>query len=332
MRISDLSQPILAAKSDWLVATDWIGFSPRNGTGASREQCRATIARQCNGGYVIEYITKGFGKPNPGFETDETYLAERSAHADVAGRLIAVHKLKPAAMPLREILGDHDFERLQDMWAVGQNRHRWSVAFPIVESFEIDGRPTASEVLGEDAVQRLFAHPSATLRPLNDTERARVGELSISPRAVRHQWISVEEEFLKAALSDLPKRLLADIQRDISGAFEGLAEEDLTKRRRRAAWLAHRFAMERARSSTLHCDDCGFDPAGVIDELAIKPRSLLDVHHKYPLCEGERFSTIEDFELLCPTCHRLEHARLRLGASRHHVSHAADEEGADAGS
>lgn len=325
MKISDLSQAVLAAKSDWLVATDWIGFSPQTGSGASREQCRSTIARQCQGGYVIEYITKGFGRPNPGFETDEAYLAERAAHSAVAGRLVAVHKLKPAAMPLREIVGDEDFNRLQDMWAVGQKRYRWSVAFPIVESFEIEGKPLASDALGEKAVQRLFAHPSATLRPFNDSERDSIGGLLIKPRAVRHQWISIEEEFRKAALSDIPARIVAHIDRELGGAYEGLTEEDLAKRRRRASWLANRFLLQRISAGNLSCDECGLDPSDVIANLAIKPRSLLDVHHKHPLCEGERYSTIEDFELLCPTCHRLEHARLRIGASRHHGAPEPDE-------
>lgn len=320
MKIADLSQPVLAAKSDWLVASDWIGFSPQTGSGASREQCRSTIARQCQGGYVIEYITKGFGTPNPGFENDEAHLAERSAHKLVAGRLVAIHKLRAAAMPLREIVGEDDYNRLQDMWAVGQKRYRWSVAFPIVESFEIAGKPLALDVLGEEAMRRLFAHPSATLRPLNDKERDLIADLEIRPRAVKHQWISIEDDFHKAAISEIPARIIAQIEQDLRGAHEGLTEEEIAKRRRRASWLANRFVLRRVAAGRLNCDDCGLNPSDLTAGLPINPRSLLDVHHKHPLCEGERYSTIEDFELLCPTCHRLEHARLRIRASRHQAT------------
>jgi hypothetical protein len=44
------------------------------------------------------------------------------------------------------------------------------------------------------------------------------------------------------------------------------------------------------------------------------PRSLLDVHYKRPLGEGPRLTRADDFHfaLLCPTCHRIEHARLCL--------------------
>src|SRR5262249_22226234 len=81
--------------------------------------------------------------------------------------------------------------------------------------------------------------------------------------------------------------------------------------RTRAAWKAGEFLRGRIRTSTLHCDDCRFDPAARVDAGVISPRSLLDVHHKRPLEEGVRYTTVSDFSLLCPTCHRIEHARLK---------------------
>lgn len=38
----------------------------------------------------------------------------------------------------------------------------------------------------------------------------------------------------------------------------------------------------------------------------------LDVHHKYPLDDGLRQTTLADFCLLCPNCHRFVHALMRL--------------------
>jgi hypothetical protein len=43
----------------------------------------------------------------------------------------------------------------------------------------------------------------------------------------------------------------------------------------------------------------------------VRPRSLLDVHHRHPLYEGSRVTTFADFALLRPTGHRFEHALLR---------------------
>jgi 5-methylcytosine-specific restriction protein A len=44
--------------------------------------------------------------------------------------------------------------------------------------------------------------------------------------------------------------------------------------------------------------------------------SLLEVHHKNPLDEGVRYTTVLDFALPCPTCHRFTHALLRAKAKQ----------------
>jgi 5-methylcytosine-specific restriction enzyme A len=75
MQIHDLPAPVTAAKADWLPGTHWLGFTPTDGSGTARERCRATINSQMRGGYVIEYVTRKFDDPNPGFESDPRYLA-----------------------------------------------------------------------------------------------------------------------------------------------------------------------------------------------------------------------------------------------------------------
>jgi 5-methylcytosine-specific restriction enzyme A len=312
LKIKDLSLPVTAAKADWLSGTHWIGFTPADSSGAAREQCRATINGQLNGGYVIEYITRHFGDPNPGFESDEQYIKERQAHTQVAGRLIAVHRLRPSARPLVAILGDEEFNRIQDMWASDGKRYRWSVAFPIVESFSIPEPPFASDVLSADAMRRLFAHPSATLRPLNDDERRQIAKLTIEPRPTMNAWIGIADEAAMAEQSQIDPRTQRLIDQDLAAtAMEGLTEEQKVKVRRRAAWIADRFIRERHRDGKLICDDCSYDPIGKITGTTVKPRSLLDVHHKNPLEEGIRYTTVLDFSLLCPTCHRFVHALAR---------------------
>lgn len=317
LAIRDLSLPVRAAKSDWLVAEHWIGFTPQDDTVNARAQCMSTIAAQAAGGYVIEYITQTFGQPNAGFERDPTFLTERDAHRSVAGRFVAVHKLRPTARALREIAGDDEYERIQNMWAAGGKRYRWSVAFPITESYSIHGRPLAGDVLGPAAMKRLFAHPSSTLRPLNDVERAAVAGLPLAPRDSRNGWIGVEDEVGMAERSEIDPATRRAIDADLAAAaMEGVTEERRAKVRLRAAWLADRFVAERRRAGSLRCDECGFDAVAKAAGMGIRARSLLDVHHKAPLDEGVRYTTTADFALLCPTCHRFAHAVLRLDRGR----------------
>ena len=131
-------------------------------------RCQATVAGQFGGGYVLEYITRNFGTPNAGFEADSRYLPERASHGKVAGRLVAVHRLRATARPLRAILGESDFERMQDTWAEDGKRRRWSVAFSIDESYEIPTKPYARKVFPADAMQPAvrasFRDPAAAKR------------------------------------------------------------------------------------------------------------------------------------------------------------------------
>ncbi len=314
MRIKDLAHPITAAKADWLAGTSWLGFTPSDSSGNARERCRAVINSQMGNGYVIEYATLKYGDPNPGFESSPKYIQGQAAHRELAGKLIAVHKLRPSPRPLQEILGEFEYNQLQDMWAEG-NRHRWSVAFPIVETYRIITTPFARDILGAEAMQRLFGHPSATLRPLNDDERARIADLEIEPLRAENAWIGIADEIAMAERSQISSQLQNQIDRDLAlSAMEGMTEEQKRKIRKRAAWLAERYARQRTRESRLLCDDCGFDPQSRTLGTGVKPRSILDVHHKNPLDEGVRVTTLSDFCLLCPNCHRFAHALARSSA------------------
>lgn len=316
LRISDLPAPVVASKSDWLAGDSWLGFTPRSDSGEGRAKCQSTVNRQCHGGYVLEYITEKFEKPNAGFETDPEYLENRSKHSEIAGRLIAVHRLRPSARPLVDIMGNDDFERLQDMWSRGDSRSRWSVAFPIVESFEIIGRPKARDVFGAKNYTRLYGHSSAVLRPIAEEERGQLASLEIAPALSLNAWIGIEDEFLAADSSEIEAQSLSGISGDIAdSALEGMTEERKAKVRRRAAWLADRFVRQRRTQGQMYCDTCGFDPTHRLNPTTLRARSLLDVHHKSPLDEGVRYTTVADFALLCPTCHRLEHLLMRKGAS-----------------
>lgn len=315
MKISDLLQPVRAAKSNWSPSERSIEFTPADGSLNARNKCQSTVIRQADVGYIVEYISHAIEVPNQGCENSPEYLQELREHKQLSDRLVAVHRLRPSARLLRSIIGDVAFERLQDMWAREDRRYRWSVAFLIIENFEIEHKPKAIEVFGIDSYQRIFSHASGLLRPLLSDESTKLMDLDIVPLQTVNAWIVIEDEAEMAERSDIDKRMLRSIGVDLSAsAMEGLTEEQRIKVRRRAAWLAHRFIMKRQKDGKLICDECGFDPLPRIAQTGIKPRSLLDVHHREPLAEGQRYTTLADFALLCPTCHRLEHARMRIMA------------------
>ena len=309
--IADLTDPITTAKVDWLPGTTWMGFTPASDAPNAFAQCQSTINRQIHNGLVIEYITLSFPTPNPGHETDPEYLAEQQAHSTCAGCLVGVHRLRPTARNLRTIIGYQEYEKLQNRWAEDGKRRRWSVAFPIVESYEIPTKPPANAVFSARSMRRLFAHPSATLRLLNDLERSEIANLPLVPRPAVNAWIAIEDEIQIATSSSLPETVIQLINEDLGdSALEGMTEDRWAKVRRRAAWLANRFLFERRTAGRLHCDKCAFDPADRLAGTAINPRSALDVHHMHPLEEGRRRTTLADFALLCPTRHRIEHLLL----------------------
>lgn len=312
MRIADLPDPVTASKADWLSGSTWLGFTPKSGSAKGRAQCQSTIQGQISGGYVLEYITKKFDAPNPGFDSGPEYAEERRRHAEQAGRFIAVHRLQVSSLPLETILGEADFSRLQDKWASPGKRHRWSVAFPIVETYEVVGWPLAQEVLGEALYKSLYHYSTGILRPLSDNARRAIASLELRAKEAPNYWIAFEKEVEIAMRSDIERRFLTALTADL--ALEGYSEERRSRIRRRAAHLASRFVRARLKAGRLTCDRCGFDPAGLMPA-SPSPRGLLDVHHRNPIAEGVRLTTFADLALLCPICHRHEHQHLKLGAT-----------------
>ncbi|WP_411820229.1 HNH endonuclease [Hyphococcus formosus] len=267
-------------------------------------------------GYVLERITDHFGKPNAAFDQSERALREQEKHAEFADSLVAVHKLHFSSRPLQEIIGADEFEELQDIWSENHQRNRWSVAFPIVESYEIIGAPKARNVFSPSVFKRHFQYSTAVLKPLDDEARKELADLEIAPVPARNLWIVLEDVMQMANGSDIDPTIADLMDDDMAFAMEGEDEEKRSRARKRAAWLAHRFINKRRTENALHCDDCGFDPQTLKDIPQNRRRSCLDVHHRAPLAEGVRLTTIDDFALLCPTCHRLEHVRLSLSLAK----------------
>ncbi|WP_081724561.1 HNH endonuclease [Asticcacaulis sp. YBE204] len=315
MRIGDLPNSVTACKADWIPGDSWLGFTPKGKGTDAHAKCQSTVQRQFGSGYVLEYVTKQLEQPNTGYAESEEYKKELTVHDELKGRLVKVHKLHGTARPLEQILGADDYKHIQDMWSRNQSRNRWSVAFPIVQSFEIIERPKANAIFSEELLKSLLRRQSATLRLLSDVHRNCIADLEIVEQTSKNAWVAIEDEFEIARRSEINPRMIELINGDL-GAMEGLNEERRALVRRRAAWLGDKFVRERQRAGPLRCDDCGFDPTHKLSPDQIKPRSLLDVHHKNPLAEGVRLTTVADFALLCPTCHRVEHARLKIAKNK----------------
>ena len=72
-----------------------------------------------------------------------------------------------------------------------------------------------------------------------------IADLSLVPKNATNARIAIEDEIRMAEGSDIPDDLVTDINRDLSmSAMEGMTEERKAKVRRRAAWLANRFASD----------------------------------------------------------------------------------------
>jgi 5-methylcytosine-specific restriction enzyme A len=308
MRIRDLLAPVTASKADWLPGTTWLGFTPQGQGPGAAAQCQSTVRRQFGKGYVLERITQVFGEPNAAFAADPRLIDERERHATLKDRLVAVHRLRASARPLVEIIGVGEFERLQDMWATGGVGPSPSRSWKVMRLW---GQPRAREVFEEPVFRRLYQSQSATLRLLDDEAREAIADLELTQTHAVNAWIAIEDEIAMAERSDISLDVRRAVELDLAGAMEGETEERRAKIKQRAAWLADRFARERRKAGRLVCDDCAFDPRVLPDGTEIKARSCFDVHHMSPLDEGTRYTTTADFALLCPTCHRIAHLRLR---------------------
>jgi 5-methylcytosine-specific restriction protein A len=233
--------------------------------------------------------------------------------------LTAVHRLRTTGRSLETVLGPAEFKQLQDMWAQDGKRCRWSVAFPIVESYEIVGKPFADQVFSRTDYASLYQRPSALLRELNDEQRRAIAALDLDRVPAHNVWIGIEEDFRSAKHGPIDPLTQGTIDEDLNDrALEGYSEERRVQLRIRAAWIADKFILQRQRAGKLCCDRCGFDSSARADLSGVRARTLLDVHHKNPLEEGKRYTrpTELDFALYCPTCHRIEHALLALSSAR----------------
>ena len=301
MKVRDLERPVKVAKVDWLPGTTWLGFSPQGNGSEARQKCESSINRQIGGGLVLEKVTKGFGAPNRAFRDDPRIAEERELHRQLSDRLTAIHQVISVHRYLRDFVGDKEFDWLQDVWDDG-DRKRWSVSFPIIRTWKFVDKPLAHQVLPEKDYRRLGTQ-TASLHRLSDEAIEALAVLELHEPIEPNPELLTEMDDLFAEATEISDLDRLNLLYDLEGSRHDLS----VKARRRSAMLVRSFINERRASGKLQCDKCSFDPSATHLVPASMARSCLDVHHRVPLSGGERLTTIDDLELLCPTCHRIVH-------------------------
>jgi 5-methylcytosine-specific restriction endonuclease McrA len=171
----------------------------------------------------------------------------------------------------------------------------------------VNGSGLMAIAMARDFVDRTTEVQNVELLPnprLDDTDLdkdsaiAAIRDLAIS-RRVKLRPLTNEDSYairhaaqLKIAKEDRSKS-------HISGG-EGKRRHAKSERLERRSKLA-RLAKDRNKQEhygIYTCEVCNF----WVDEAA-----LLDAHHLFPLSLGERQTRVQDFAVLCPTCHRLAH-------------------------
>jgi 5-methylcytosine-specific restriction protein A len=318
MLIGDLPRPILTVKGHFnpefpdrvTPRNGWVGFTPTRDEPASREQLRATVSRQMGNGYVLEYVT--LSRPPPNAAARPITPEEKDLHARAAGSLTAVFKLARRHVHARDLVDPQQYKDMQDRWDQRGDRARWSVAFPIIEAWEINGWPKARNVLGMEAAGRTCELQSQSLKPLEADDQAKLAPLEIAPinlpadgLAARYFVALAQQENRENSrpadsLSPQDRPLLEDYS-----AVEGMTKEQ----RIRVVLRDRQLVKALKRIGPLRCSNCTYDPIQRGASQA-QARAILEAHHVLPVSAGERLSRLSDLVLLCPTCHREVHQGL----------------------
>jgi hypothetical protein len=108
-------------------------------------------------------------------------------------------------------------------------------------------------------------------------------------------WGAILEEAQQKITQTIRERELSQLSAD-----EGKRRyrQSIELERNRLLVKAAKEANRQDNDGIYRCDVCAF---------SVDRASLFDAHHLYPLRSGERKTTVSQFAVLCPTCHRVAH-------------------------
>ncbi len=90
-------------------------------------------------------------------------------------------------------------------------------------------------------------------------------------------------------------------------AKEGKWREYRHQRRERKSMRASKLKRALQDQGELRCEACDFK-----FHLPAYREAALEVHHRLPIADGVRVTRLDDLAVLCATCHRLIHAKMRV--------------------
>ena len=174
---------------------------------------------------------------------------------------------------------------------------QWPVAIIVSEIYTIKGHPRLVEDLGF-ADRRILTNAfDSVIRP-----EGQIDELweALKDWEVERRW----EIALPPGFKD-PGRVMmfgTMYPKLDSSSAEGKRIWKLSQEAERDPKLAREVKdLNRSRNSgVIVCEACGFADAA---------NGMFDAHHLRPLAAGDRQSRVDDFAVLCPTCHRWAHAK-----------------------
>jgi hypothetical protein len=160
----------------------------------------------------------------------------------------------------------------------------------------------------------LLKWPDCIRRFKSAVEASEISELARRKAPyLRAEFVEALDRETPADAVKIPNNIKVLMDRDLpDSVLEGLSVVRRLKVRHRSAMIAIAFKKQREKGGKLQCDECQgdasqLDPTGRLTGKSIHNRSMFDAHHKNPMFAGERVTSISDFLLLCPNCHRMEH-------------------------
>jgi len=115
----------------------------------------------------------------------------------------------------------------------------------------------------------------------------------------QHDLINKLSTFIEKSIPDDSGKITPIFEKNYQ---EGKAFFVELKKRRRDKVLVNIRLVE----DNYKCQFCGYSVSEIVS-IPIDANAL-EVHHLYPLQDGERETKIQDLITLCPNCHRLIHA------------------------
>lgn len=219
-------------------------------------------------------------------------LKRARARGGVPEALFGVGLAAPEGAKAEDLLHTHHLARAENLDEAGQ--FRWPIGVPLLRVW-LSCPPVPFAAITGGPHRRFGSSDGNRVVPQDDL----IPGLSVAATKVP----------LQEAVLDRPRPLppyLAKLeQRWREGALRYRTHKEPLRNR---TLVEAALAENLARHGVYRCEECAYEPAGDPKVMKGTERSMLDVHHFEHIAGGERETRLEDVIVLCPLCHRREHA------------------------